>query len=232
LELERRSVCRCLRDQVRIPDRKQTSSGRKLLFSRFELGVDGILEGSVIRENDQVRVTVQLLDGPGPSSDMTEASVYYQLRDFPSLVEASQRGIASSPNEWVEHHNLGIGYEGTGKLMEAIPEYQKAVELSNGDQDANASLAHAYAVIGKRAEAEQILHNLLDRSKDNEVSPYILATIYAGLGEKDKAMQFLEKAYNERSLEISWHLKADLRIDSLRSDPRFQDLARRFGLPQ
>ena len=29
-----------------------------------ELGVDGVLEGSVIRENDQVRVTVQLLDGP------------------------------------------------------------------------------------------------------------------------------------------------------------------------
>src|ERR1700757_5210880 len=29
-----------------------------------ELGVDGVLEGSVIRENDQVRITVQLLDGP------------------------------------------------------------------------------------------------------------------------------------------------------------------------
>src|SRR3984885_738460 len=29
-----------------------------------ELGVDGVLEGSVIRENDEVRVTVQLLDGP------------------------------------------------------------------------------------------------------------------------------------------------------------------------
>ena len=29
-----------------------------------ELGVDAILEGSVIRENDNVRVTVQLLDGP------------------------------------------------------------------------------------------------------------------------------------------------------------------------
>lgn len=29
-----------------------------------ELGVDGIVEGSVIREGDQVRITVQLLDGP------------------------------------------------------------------------------------------------------------------------------------------------------------------------
>jgi TolB-like protein/DNA-binding winged helix-turn-helix (wHTH) protein/tetratricopeptide (TPR) repeat protein len=168
----------------------------------------------------------------GPSAAMTEAGVYYQLRDFPSLVEAAQRGIASNPNEWVEHHNLGIGYEGTGKLPEAIAEYQKAVELSNSDQDASASLAHAYAASGKRAEAEQILRSLENKSKESEVPPYILATIYAGLGEKDKAMQFLEKAYSERSLEISWHLKADPRVDNLRSDPRFQALSQRIGLPR
>jgi len=42
----------------------------------------------------------------------------------------------------------------------------------------------------------------------------------------------LEKAYDERSLDISWNLKPDLRIDSLRPDPRFQDLARRVRLPQ
>jgi TolB-like protein/DNA-binding winged helix-turn-helix (wHTH) protein/Tfp pilus assembly protein PilF len=168
----------------------------------------------------------------GPSAAMTEAGVYYQLRDYPSLVASAQKGIASNPNEWVDHYNLGIGYEGTGKLLEAISEYQKALQLSNGDTDANASLAHAYAAIGKRAEAEKILRDLESKSKSTYVSPYILATIYAGLGEKDKAIQFLEKAYDERSLEISWHLKADLRIDSLRSDPRFQDLARRFGLPQ
>jgi hypothetical protein len=62
--------------------------------------------------------------------------------------------------------------------------------------------------------------------------PYVLATIYAGLGEKDRALQYLEKAYDERSLDLSWNLKADLRIDNLRSDPRFQDLARRMRLPQ
>ncbi len=167
----------------------------------------------------------------GPSAAMTEAGVYYQLRDFPGLVEAAKRGIASNPNEWVEHQNLGAGFEGTGKLPEAISEYQKAVQLSNGDQDANASLAHAYAVTGRKTEAEQILHDLLNRSKDNEVSPYIVATIYAGLGEKDKALQFLEKAYNERCLEISWHLKADPRIDNLRSDPRFQALSQKAGIP-
>jgi tetratricopeptide (TPR) repeat protein len=168
----------------------------------------------------------------GPSAAMTEAAVYFQLRDYPGLVEAGQRGIASNPNEWVEHHDLGIGYEGVGNLPSAILEYQKAVELSNGDQDASASLAHAYATTGKRAEAERILRDLEHRAKGSYVSPYILATIYAGLGEKDKAIQLLENAIDQRSLEIAWHLKADQRVDNLRSDPRFQDLIRRVAFPQ
>ena len=167
---------------------------------------------------------------PGPSSAMAESGAYYQLRDYKSLVEASRRAVVSNPNEWVEHNNLGVGYEGTGKLLEAISEYQKAIEMSNGDQDATASLAHAYAAIGRRAEAEKILRDLKQKSKSVYVSPYVIATIYAGLGDNDRAFEFLEKAYQERSLEISWHIKADLRIDNLRSDPRFQNLLRRVGL--
>jgi tetratricopeptide (TPR) repeat protein len=148
------------------------------------------------------------------------------------LAEASRRGVVSSPNEWTQHYNLGIGYEGTGKLLEAISEYQKAIEVSNGDQDATASLAHAFAAIGRRAEAKKILHDLEKKPKSAYVSPYMIAAIYAGLGDKDKAFEFLERAYQERSLDISWHIKADLRIDNLRSDPRFQELVRRVGYAQ
>ncbi len=104
--------------------------------------------------------------------------------------------------------------------------------MSNGDQGARGSLAHAFAAIGKKSDAEAIVRDLEHRSKDSYVSPYVLATIYAGLGEKDKAFQFLENACDEKSLDISWNLKADMRIDSLRPDPRFQDLVRRVGLPQ
>jgi TolB-like protein/DNA-binding winged helix-turn-helix (wHTH) protein/Flp pilus assembly protein TadD len=167
---------------------------------------------------------------PSPSSAMTEAATYYQLRDYQALTEASRKGLTSNPNEWTEHANLGIGYEGTGKLPEAISEYQKAVEMSNGDYDATASLAHAYAVIGRRSEAKKILRDLEQKSQSGYVSPYVMATIYSALGEKDRAFEFLERAYQERSLEMSWHLKADLRIDNLRSDPRFQNLVRRVGL--
>ena len=167
---------------------------------------------------------------PGPSSVMAEAGVYYQLRDYEGLVEAARRGVVSNPNEWVEHYNLGVGYEGTGKRLEALSEYQTAVEMSEGDQDALAALAHAYALIGRRAEAQKMLRDLEQKSKRDYVSPYVIATVYAGLGEKDRAFEFLEKAYQARSLDISWHIKADLRINNLRSDPRFSNLLSRMGL--
>ena len=115
-----------------------------------------------------------------------------------------------NPNEWLEHYYLGIGYEGTGKRLEAISEYQKAVELSGGNQDASLSLAHAYAGIGRKAEARKMLRELEQESAKVPVSPYSIATLYATLGDKDSAFRFLEKAYREKSLDLSWHLKADL----------------------
>jgi tetratricopeptide (TPR) repeat protein len=105
--------------------------------------------------------------------------------------------------------------------MEAVPQYKNAIELSEGDQDPTAALAHAYASIGSSAEAEKILRELQLRSKTSYVSPHMIATIYAGLGEKDRAFEFLEKAYREKSSDISYFIKADLRIDNLRSDPRY-----------
>lgn len=167
---------------------------------------------------------------PSIGSAITESGVDYQLRDFAGLVEASRKGVDLNPNEWVEHFYLGVGFEGTGKQLEAISEYQKAVALSGGDQDATAALAHAYVSVGRRAEAQKILEDMEQKTKSAYVSPYLLATVYAALGGKERAFQLLEKAYAEKSLDITWHLKADLRIDNLRSDPRYQNLLSRIGL--
>jgi len=165
-------------------------------------------------------------------SFLTESAVDFQLRDFDRLVEASRRGMALTPEAWFEHFYLGVGYEGTGKQLESIAEYQKAVELSGGDQDATAALAHAYAGVGRRAETEKMLRDLEQKSTNVYVSPYLIATLYAALGDKDTAFKFLEKAYQEKSLDFSWYVKSDLRIDNLRSDPRYASLLRRMGLKE
>jgi Tfp pilus assembly protein PilF len=140
----------------------------------------------------------------------------------------SRRALLFDPNDWFQHYTLGVGYESTGKLQEAIAEYQKAIETSGGSPGPTVALAHAYAAGGKKAEAEKILRDLKRNSKAT-ASTYTLATIYAGIGENDKAFESLEKARAEKSFQIL-SLKSDLLLDSLRPDPRFQNLLRRMNL--
>jgi TolB-like protein/DNA-binding winged helix-turn-helix (wHTH) protein/Tfp pilus assembly protein PilF len=164
----------------------------------------------------------------GFSAAHAESVTYYELRDYPSLIDSSRRALLFDSKDWFQHYTLGVGYEGTGKLQEAIAEYQKAIETSGGSQDPTVALAHAYAAVGKKTEAEKILRDLESNSKAT-ASPYTVATIYAGLGENDKALESLEKARSEKSFQIL-SLKSDLLLDTLRTDPRFQDLLRRIGL--
>jgi tetratricopeptide (TPR) repeat protein len=133
------------------------------------------------------------------------------------------------PQDAFLHYLLGVGYESTSRLPEAISEYQNALTMWDGPSAAVA-LAHAYTAAGRKAQANKILRDLQRKSKETSVSAYTMATVYAGLGENDKAFEFLEKAFSEKSLDISLFLKSDFLLDSLRPDPRFQSLLRRIGL--
>ena len=145
------------------------------------------------------------------------------------MKQARER-LLLDPKDWSQHYTLGVGYEGTGRLQEAISEYQTGDCDVRRFRDAVVALAHAYAATGKKAEAEKTLRDLERKATKSSASPYTMATIYAGLGENEKAFEFLEKAYSEKSLNLPWSLKSDLLLDSLRSDPRFQNLLRRIGL--
>ena len=175
--------------------------------------------------------TIRRLDPAYPFTFLQKSGVYYHQRDYRSLVEAGQKSVVANPGLWSPHYFLAVGYEGSGQPAQAIHEYQQAVELSRRNSDTTAGLAHAYATMGKRADAEKILSELRRQSKGAYVSPYMIAVIYSGLGQNDKAFEYLEKAYQERSPDIAYFLKADLRVDKLRSDPRFQDLMRRMNFP-
>lgn len=163
------------------------------------------------------------------SSAGVEAITYYELKDYPELITASKRGLLLDPQNGFLHYLLGIGYEASGTLPEAISEYQKAMKIWD-DPNAAVALAHAYSAAGRKTEADKILGDLQRKSERISFSPYTMATIYAGLGENDKAFEFLEKARSEKSFDISFFLTSDLRLDNLRPDPRFQSLLRGMAL--
>jgi hypothetical protein len=117
-----------------------------------------------------------------------------------------------------------------GQTM-AKSEFQKGISLTDGSTYALARLGHAYAVEESRGEAQMILNQLNGLSKQKYVSAYDFAVIHAGLGEENEAFAWLDRAYDERTVWLTY-LKVDPSLDSLRSDPRYADLLRRMGLPQ
>jgi Flp pilus assembly protein TadD len=118
-----------------------------------------------------------------------------------------------------------------GNLVEAIRELQEAVTLSEGRNARTvAHLAYAYALAGRRNDAQNLLAKLLEMSKQRYIHPVLVARVYAGLGQKQDAFEWLEKAYQVHGRDLL-ELKYDPRFGSLRSDPRFNDLLRRIGLP-
>ena len=83
---------------------------------------------------------------------------------------------------------------------------------------------------GKSEEAQKVIEHLNELSVHQYVAPYNFAVIYAGLGNKDETFVWLNRAYQERSYLLTY-LTVDERLDNLHSDPRFDELVRRVGLP-
>jgi adenylate cyclase len=155
---------------------------------------------------------------------------YLYARQYDQAIDQIEKTVEMDKNFAQTYPWLGLILEQKGRYPEAIAAFQKAMKLfPGGSSIAEAELAHAYAVSGNREEARKIISGLEKLAKTKYVSSFQIAAIYAGLGEKDQAFAYLEKAYEERADGLV-NLKAEQRFDSLRSDPRFQDLARRIGL--
>ncbi|MGH9775488.1 MAG: protein kinase domain-containing protein [Candidatus Acidiferrales bacterium] len=166
----------------------------------------------------------------GEANMLLGMSLYY-THHYDEAIEQLQTTIDLAPDFWPSYDLLGWSYEEKGRLPEAIDAYQKARRIEGAIAEPLASLGRAYALNGETAEALKVLDELKEFSKHNHVPLYNVATIYSALGDKNQAMAELEKAYEERSWYIL-QLAVDPKLDNLRSDPRYQDLVRRAGLPQ
>ena len=122
-----------------------------------------------------------------------------------------------------------MAYEQKGMYEEAINEYQKAIKSLGRTTPALAQLGHAYAMLGRRNEALNIVGELKEISKKSFRGSYDSAILYTGLGERDKAFEQLNQAYEERSGWIIY-LKVEPQFDSLRADPRYAALLQRLNL--
>jgi TolB-like protein/DNA-binding winged helix-turn-helix (wHTH) protein/tetratricopeptide (TPR) repeat protein len=132
------------------------------------------------------------------------------------------------------HYWMGEVYEQKGMYKEAVDEWKTAYTL-DGDKDMAATVQRAYDISGYHGavkardniESERIQRRL-ERGKF--VDPMNLARRAARRADRDEAFQWLNKAYEEHSPGIPM-LMMPGEWKELRTDPRFEALVRRVGIP-
>jgi eukaryotic-like serine/threonine-protein kinase len=192
-------------------------------YSRYLSSVGRVTEA--LAEIERAR----LLD---PSDLVIKANVgviYFFDRQYDRAIEELQKVLRDYPDFSTAHWGLGLAFAQKGKYEQALPEVEKAAQRRG--TNSLASLGHIYGLMGRKKEARDILSELKKRGEERDVSDYQLALVYIGLDEKDAAIEALEQAYRERSTLMTY-LKMDPRLDSLRSNPKFQDLLRNMNFPQ
>jgi eukaryotic-like serine/threonine-protein kinase len=151
---------------------------------------------------------------------------FYLARQYDQAIEQYRKTLELPAANPVFHSSLGYAYLQKSMYKEALAEFEKTPAGAVG-------LGYAYAVTGRRTEAQKALDQFNELSKKRYLPARNWAIVYAGLGEKDKAFEWLEKAYAERSLGgpfLTLGIKVEPLYDPLRSDPRWIDLLRRMNL--
>jgi TolB-like protein/DNA-binding winged helix-turn-helix (wHTH) protein/Flp pilus assembly protein TadD len=147
---------------------------------------------------------------------------------YDEAVEQSEKTLKMDANFAVGHYELGQALVQKHMYDQAIVEFQRAIELSGHSGAFDSNLGYAYAVSGRKEEALKIVDELESRHPTNYSVDADIALIYVGLDDRDEAINRLNKAFDARFKASILRRPA---FDPLRSDPRFQDLLRRMGLP-
>jgi len=154
---------------------------------------------------------------------------YLSAKKYDEAIEQEKTTLELNPRASGAFWIRGMAYQQKNMFGEAIKDYQHALELSPNDQNYLAALGHVYASNGNPSAARNILDTLFALTKKEHVSPFFIALVYTGLNDKEKALEWLQKAYEEKSGSVRY-LKMEPRLQNLRNDPRYTELMKKIGL--
>jgi serine/threonine-protein kinase len=163
------------------------------------------------------------------------ATIFYRTRRHDQAIEQYQKTLELDRNDALTHELLGDTYEQKGMQKEAVAEWSRALTLA-GDSESATMIEGTFAAAGFNAAVrilwQKKLEQLKARAERGEYVPAMdYALAYTRLGDNEQAFAWLTKAEQERN-GLIYAVQLDPNYDSLRSDPRFQDLMRRVGFPQ
>jgi len=159
----------------------------------------------------------------------TAAWVLYYSGRLAEAEREARIAVRVEPGFELGHFFLGRMLEAKGDLDGALAEYGATGRLRDWIPTV-AAYGHVMGMQGRRADAEAVLARMDSMARTEYVTAYGVALVHAALGQRDSAFAWLDRGVAERTHWLVW-LERDPRWETLRADPRFEDLAQRVGLP-
>ena len=181
-----------------------------------------------LKEGLRLVLEAEKLDPVSPIISYVATAAYLANDQIDEAISEGQRTLQLDPNYFYLDSDLAAAYREKGNFAEAIALYTKAQEATHLP---SSGLAITYARMGRQAEAQNILAQLLQASEKRHVSAPVIAAVYVAFGEKEEAFRWLERAFAEHSGILQW-IAFLPEFRPLHSDARFPDLLRRIGVSQ
>jgi tetratricopeptide (TPR) repeat protein len=154
---------------------------------------------------------------------------YLYLGRYDDAIAQLRKTLRTEPNFPAVHLGLWGAFHQKQMDEDALTEAKKFFALLDDSEVAEA-LERGYAEAGYRGAMRLAAEKLAARSTLAYVPALRIARLYAHAGEKDRALEWLDKALQQHEVPLV-HLSVGWDWDSLRGDPRFQDLLRRMNFP-
>ena len=149
---------------------------------------------------------------------------------FEAAIKPLEKALELAPDYPLAHRLLGQVLLCVGRVQEGIDRLARSAALAGRAAWALAYLGYALGQAGRREEASRILEELSDPAGQPQVSSRSLAVVHAGLGDVNSALDCLEKAFEERDVQLPW-MAIEPAFAQLRTEPRFLALQHRLRLP-
>lgn len=154
----------------------------------------------------------------------------FMARNYDLAITNGLAVTALEPDNAFAQVFLGMAYAELGNNTEAIRRADLAYQSDRGPLVASFR-ANVYALAGRKREAAEALREVEKQRAEQYSCAYEVGTAYIVLGQTGRGFQWLDNAYRGRS-ECMILLKVDPRLDSVRSDRRYQELLRQVGLAE
>jgi tetratricopeptide (TPR) repeat protein len=158
-----------------------------------------------------------------PTLPATEVMVRLWRREFERAVEMGENAVTLHPYLQISRANYAQALEHSGRLDEALAQYQLASLMSPDLPWIRALEGTCLAKLDRRADADTVLEELQALRRTEFVDALYMGSFMGALGLMDEAFLELERACDENSA-FMYALDVDPRLDVFRADPRFARL--------